>query len=412
MVAAVLLVLLLQSPAQRASQLVDAGVEFSHRGQFSEAAARFVEALSIDPSNAEAHYLLGLIRQQDGRAPAAMESFRAALKFNPRFAPAQARICELQTTAARARESGYDAALAACRRAALLDAADAEPHFHTGWLLGKQGNHAGAVAAFRTALRLNPKLPGAKTELAMAHVDARNFTQAISLLREVVAAEPGNAKAKFQLGSALAKQEDCEAGVPYLEAAPESAQKFYLLATCYKKLGREAESAAEFAKVKAAREGAEASMQARYRAAVAHQKAESGHLDEAIAEYRAALALAPADATLRIDLAVSLLRKGDAAAVLELLASDTSPLATYQTALALSRLNRHGEARQMLERALAANPRFVEAHYQLGVTLAVLGEGAAAEAALSRAVALRPDDPALRQALAAAQKRRSAGLAR
>lgn len=393
-----LLLLLFQSPAQRAAKLVDAGVEFSHRGQFPEAAARFVEALAADPTHSEAHYLLGLIRQQDGRAGAAMESFRAALKFNPRFAPAQARVCELETQAARARESGYEAALAACRRAMTLDPADPEPHAHAGWLLGQQGNHAGAIAGFRAALRLNPTLPGVKTELAMAYVDSRAFAQAIPLLREVIAAEPRNTKAKFQLGAALAKQDNCAAAVPFLEAAPEGAQKSYLLATCYKKAGREAEAAAELAKVKAARASSEARMQAKYRAAAAHQKAEAGKLDEAIVDYRAALALVPDDATLRIDLAVALLKKGEAESVLALLGSETAPLARYQAAIALSRLGRHNESRETLRAVLAANPRFVEAHYQLGVTLAALGDTAGAEAAFAQAVALRPDDPSLRSA--------------
>ena len=394
--ASLLLFLLFQSPAQRAAQLVDAGVEFSHRGQFAEAAARFVAALAADPTHAEAHYLLGLIRQQDGRAAAAMESFRAALKYNPRFGPAQARVCELETLAARARESGYDAALAACRRAALLAAADPEPRFHTGWLLGQQGNHSGAITEYRAVLRLDPKFPGVKTELAMAYVDSRSFAQAIPILREVIAAEPANAKAKFQLGAALAKQENCAAAIPYLQASPEGAQKSYLLATCYKKTGREAESATEFAKVKVAREGAESRMQAKYRAAVAHQKAEAGRIDEAITEYRAALALTPEDLSLRIDLAVALLKKGDAESVLTLLAADAAPLARYQTALAQAKLGRHAEARQTLDQVLAAHPRFVEAHYQLGVTLSALGDQAGAEAAFARAIALRPDDPALR----------------
>lgn len=393
--------------AQRAAKLVDAGIELSHRGQFPEAAARFVDALALDQANFEAHYLLGLIRQQDGRAAAAMESFRAAIKWNPGFAPAQARVCELETAAARAREAGYERALAACRRAASLDARDPEPRFHAGWLLGKQGNFAGAIAEFTAALRLNPKFPGAKSELAMAYVDSRHFARAIPLLREVIAAEPANTNAKFQLGSALAKQEDCASAVPLLEEATEGPQKHYLLATCYKRLGRQAESAAEFEKVKAERANAEARMQAKYRAAVAHQKAEAGQLDEAIGEYRAALALRP-DASLRIDLAVALLKKGEAAAVLTLLRDDADPLARYQSALALARLNRHAEARTALESALAARPSFVEARYQLGVTLAALGEQAASEAAFAEAARLRPDDPAIRRAAAAA----SAGLAR
>ena len=54
---------LLQSPAQQASALVDAGVQLANLGRFNEAADKFVQALALDSSLSEAHYLLGLCRQ-------------------------------------------------------------------------------------------------------------------------------------------------------------------------------------------------------------------------------------------------------------------------------------------------------------------------------------------------------------
>jgi tetratricopeptide (TPR) repeat protein len=395
------LALQVQTPAQRASQLVDAGVALSNQGRFPEAAAKLVEALSLDPRLAEAHYLLGLIRQNDGRPDAAMESFRAALRINAAYGRAQARVCELATVAARGRESGYDAALAACRRASALEPADPEPHFHAGYLLGKLGNWGGAIQSFGAALRLDPKYPGAKYELGVAHVESRDLARGVALLREVVAAEPTNANARFQLGSALAKSGDCGAAVPHLESATEVAQKHYLLSGCYKKLGRAAEAEAAMARVKELREGAAARMQAKFRAAVAHQKAAAGQLDAAIAEYRAALELSN-DPGIQVDLAVALLRKGDAGAVLALLASSTDPLARYQVALAQWKLARGGEARATLEAVVRDRPAFVEAWYQLGVVMLATGDVGGGERALATAVGLRPDDGAVRAAWAEA----------
>lgn len=60
-----------RATAQRARALVEGGIELSHRGQFNQAAEKFVEALALDPKFAEAHYLLGLVRQQDGPWPPA-----------------------------------------------------------------------------------------------------------------------------------------------------------------------------------------------------------------------------------------------------------------------------------------------------------------------------------------------------
>jgi tetratricopeptide (TPR) repeat protein len=400
-VAALVALALLQAPAQRASQALDAGVKFVNRGQFAQAAEKFAEALTLDPSLAEAHYLMGLIRQQSGRPDAALDSFRAALKAHPRYAAAQARVCEIEARASLNRESGYGEALAGCQRAARLDAKDAESRFHAGSLEARMGRHAAAAQSFAAVLRLDPVYGNARYELAMALMESGNAVRGIALLREVVAAEPGHGNARFQLGSALVKQGDCAEALPHLEAATEAPQKYYLLSGCYRKLGREDDASQSMARVKQLREGAEARMRAKFRAAVGRQKAEEGALEEAITEYRAAYDLAP-DVTLAVDLAVVMLRKGDTAGVIELLGRYREPLARYQVGLAHAMAGRHGDATPVLRGVVRDDPRFGEAWYQLGVALLAAGDAEAGERALARAVELRPDDPAMRRGWAEA----------
>jgi tetratricopeptide (TPR) repeat protein len=395
---------MLQSHAQQASSLLNAGVELAHQGRFNEAGDKIVQALALDPNLAEAHYLLGLVRHQDGRTEVALQSFRAALKINPRYADAQVRVCELETVFARANETGYDRALASCRRAIQLDPRDPEPHFHSGWIQAKLGNFAASISEYNTVLKLDPKFARVRFELAMTYLDSQDASRAIPLLREVIAAEPGNTNARFQLGSALSKQGDCAAAVDQLQAATESAQKYYLLAMCWKKLNRPEQSSAALASVKEFRQHADARMQAKYLAAVAHQKAAAGEMEEAIAGYRAALDLV-GDPTIAIDLAVALLKNGQPEEVVRLLGADTNPLARYQVALADSKLGRFAEAQFALETALRDKPDFTEAWYQLGVNLLSLDKSADAEHALRTAARLRPDEPAIRVAWAEALER-------
>jgi tetratricopeptide (TPR) repeat protein len=393
-----------QPASTSASALVDAGIELSHRGKFSEAGEKFVQALALDPNLAEAHYLLGLVRQQDGRTDAALASFRSALRIDPRYGAAQARICELTTVGARARDSGFEDARAECRGAIALDPKDPEPHFHIGWIEGKLGNHAKAIQQYQTVLRLNPRFPRVNFELSMAYLDAQKPDLAIPLLKEVVASEPQNGNARFQLGAALAKQGDCSSAIPLLETATESAQTQYVLAGCYKKVDRPEEAKFALAKVRQLREGADARMQAKYRAAVAHKHAAAGRLDEAIAEYRGVLELVN-DLSVKIDLAVALLRKGEPQEVVRLLDGETDPLGRYQVALAWFKLGQHKEAIAMLESVVRARPQFVEAWYQLGLSSLVLERTADAERALRTASRLRPDEPGLRLAWAEALKK-------
>jgi FimV-like protein len=326
------------------------------------------------------------------------------MKINPRYAEAQARVCELVTRAARARDAGFEEAQSSCRRAIVLNANDPEPHFHLGWTEAKLGNRARAIQEYQTSLRLDPKFPRVKFELAMVYLDSGDLERAIPILREVIAAEPQNSNARFQLGSALAKKDDCAGAIPLLETATESDRKYYVLAGCLKKLGREAEAAAALAKVRELRGGADARMQAKYHAGIAHQYVEAGKLDEAIAEYRAALKLNK-DLSIAIDLAVTLLKQGKADEVVSLLGHETDPLARYQVALAYTKLGRLAESRAALESITNANPKFVEAWYQLGVVTLTTGKVADAERAFRTAVDLRPDEPVFRLAWAEALKK-------
>lgn len=392
-------VLLAQPASEKASALIDVGVELSNRGRFNEAGEKFVQALAIDPGSAEAHYLLGLVRQQSGRVDAALNSFRSAVRIHPRYAAAQSRICELTTGSAKARETGYDRAKAECRRAIALEPKDPEPHFHLGWNEAQLGNRPESIAEYQTVLKLDPKFRQAKLELATAYLDSQQTALAIPLLRDVIEADPANGAAKYQLGAALAKQGDCQSAIPLLETATPTSQSLYVLANCYKKLGRDADAQATLARVKNLREGSTDRGQARYRASVAHKHSEAGQFDEAIAEYRASLALQD-DLTVRIDLAVALLKKGQAEEVVKMFATEKDPLARYQLAVAQFQLRRLNDAAATLQALLTDRPQFVEAWYQLGLTLLDLGKPSEAANALGKATQLRPDEPAIRLAWA------------
>ena len=390
-----------QPASTRASALIDAGVELSNRGRFNEAGEKFVQALALDPQSAEAHYLLGLVRQQSGRNDAALASFRSALRINPRYAAAQARVCELMTASAQRRDTGFEAAKEACRRAITLDPKDPEPHFHLGWNASKLGNRLRSIQEYQAVLRLDPKFPRAKFELAMTYLDTQNPELAIPLLKDVVASEPENGNAKYQLGAALAKRGDCSSAIPLLESATESAQTQYVLAGCYKKVNRDADARAALARVRQLREGADEQMQAKYRGSVANKYAETGQLEKAIVEYRAALALVN-DSSLKIDLAVTLLKKGEPEEVVRLLAGEANPLARYQLGLAYFKLGRLNDAAGTLESVVQARPEFAEAWYQLGLSSLGLRQPAAAERALRNGTRFRPDEPAMRLAWAEA----------
>ncbi len=99
-----------------------------------------------------------------------------------------------------------------------------------------------------------------------------------------------------------------------------------------------------------------------------------------------------------IDLAVALLKNGEASAVPPLLepVAEDNPLASYTLAVAETQLGRFDNARARLERTPAARPAFPEAEYQLGVVLTHLGDPESAARHFRAAQRLRPDLPQFR----------------
>ena len=58
-----------------------------------------------------------------------------------------------------------------------------------------------AAAAYRKALKLNPRLPGIELNLGLAEFKQGHFTAATAALRSVLATDPSNAQARTVLGA-------------------------------------------------------------------------------------------------------------------------------------------------------------------------------------------------------------------
>ncbi|MBL8174583.1 MAG: tetratricopeptide repeat protein [Bryobacterales bacterium] len=386
---------------QAAEAFLDQGIGLLEKGRFADAAAFLTQAIEKNPKLAEAHYLLGLIRQERGDRDLALQSFRSALNLDPRHAPAQARLAEVLTYVARASESGYPEAAAACRRALALNPSDADSHFHLAWIEAALGRHGEATTHYRTALNLQPKYPGASIGLAKALLELRQENAALALLLQLVRDEPKNPDAHLYYGVALSRKDRCADAVSAFEKTvalrPATAQAHYLLGNCYRKLGQDVAATRALAKYRELQSASAKLQQARFQAAAAHKHLQAGQLEEAIVGYHASLAMDD-DPNVAIDLAVALMKNGAPHQVPELLQpiAESSPLAAYTLALAYRDLNRSRDAESLLTGALKAKPDFAEAHYLLGAIYFAAGRTEAARHHLGTAAKLRPDNPAFR----------------
>ena len=264
-----------------------------------------------------------------------------------------------------------------------------------GWLLlggleAAEGRLPTALSAFRRAADAGDGR--AFRSLALVQVQAGEPAAAADTLAQWLAREPGDMPARRLRADALAAAGRLEDALRELEAAhaaaPDDLEVVFAMGRAHLRLRQPEAAAPLFARVVAARPLAQTHVllgrtyrdfgeseraRAELRAALAlDPKARRAHyylgtvalleesrvrLDEAIAEFRAELALAPRD-----------------------------PLVNLSLAMALIEARREAEALPALELALAADPPPPQVHYYIGRSHLALGRPAEAEAPLRRAL--------------------------
>jgi tetratricopeptide (TPR) repeat protein len=202
---------------------------------FATAEARFRDAITLDAESAEAHHALGAFLEERGRAREAVEEYVAALDLGLANAGLALHTARMLNEAGRAREAVailervqsdapdsslvtielasslqatgereralavYDRALehglAAGERATLL--------FHRANLYDSAGDAARAEADLREAVRLEPGLAAAHSNLGTLSARRGDLAEAAIHLGRAVDLEPENAQAQLSLGMAL-----------------------------------------------------------------------------------------------------------------------------------------------------------------------------------------------------------------
>ncbi len=378
---------------------LDQAVDLAHRGQFSQAAAKLVDAIALDPKLTEAHYLLGLVRQSWGKLDEAQASYEMALRLQPDYPEARLGLAAVLSRKALDLKGKPEPAIAACRKAIATNPGEAEPHFFLAKLEAQAGDHQVAVREYEAALKLQPDYPGAPLGLADSLLELQLFSRAVSLLRVLAQQQPREARVRQQLGLALSKTGQTAAAVEELGQAaqldPDNPQVRYVLAMSLRKLGKTEESVEQMRVYQQLTAGRDRIMQARYHAGLAQKFAAGGETDQAIAEFERSLSYRP-DPVVATNLGIALLLRDRVEEAITVLrrAADSAPeyaLARYHLGLAYARKDRFAPAREAFAAALRIQPEFPEALFHLGVTCARQGRLNEAEKHLRESVRLRPD---------------------
>ena len=316
---------------------------------------------------------------------AAEQLFGRALAEQPDFARAQAGLCETRVEfyAIERLPVHVTAAEEACNKAVALDSTAQEVHEAVGRLRLATGDAEEAEAAYRQALALVPQSPDVLIGLASALAAGGKSTEAEATYQRAIAAQPRYAIAHLQLGNFLFTQGRALDAVPAYERAtilaPDNPNAFNNLGSAYLHLGQFDKAAAAFSRslgIEPRRAGYSNTGTVQYYL---------GHHREAVAMFRKAIELAPADHRLWGNLADALRFDAQPAAATdayrhalelaegELAINPRHAVNQAQAAYYAIRLGDKQRARRGIDAALAEGEASNYVHYY--VALAELGLG-------------------------------------
>ena len=338
------------------SEALVVAMRYHQSGNLQQAEAIYRQILQVDPSNADALHLLGVIAAQVGKHDLAVEYISQAIRLRP-----------------------------------------SEPTFHNnlGNVFKGQGQLAAAVGQYQEAVRLKPDYADAYNNLGVAFRDQGQLAAAVGQYQEAVRLKPDYADAHYNLGNAFKDQGRLAAAVgQYQEALrlkSDYADAHLNLGNALQAQGRLAAAVAQYQEaLRLKPDYVEAYNN------LGKALKEQGQLAEAVRQYQTALRLNPDFIDAHLDLGNALLDQGQLAAA----------VAQYQQAIrlkpdlagaytnlgnALREQGQLAEAVTQHQEALRLKPDYVEAYNNLGNALREQGQLTAAVVQYQQALRLKPD---------------------
>jgi tetratricopeptide (TPR) repeat protein len=269
------------------------------------------EALVKVPDRPEAHNVLGLMLGRTGAASTIVAAqFRDAIRLRPDFAEAYNHLGLVLIQAGE-----DDAGIAALREAIRIRPDYADAHANLGAALTTT-DAAEAVRELEKAVSLAPASVKAQFNLALAYgAVTGGIAKEIEQLRKVVALAPTFARAHLALGKALLQEGKVPDAIDELNEAvklePGRGESHYQLGLALARAGRKDDAAAALRKGRELVAADDRTQNANLDVAEGRAALEGGDLDQAAAKFRHAIQLVPELSEPQRYLGLVLEKKGD-----------------------------------------------------------------------------------------------------
>jgi tetratricopeptide (TPR) repeat protein/SAM-dependent methyltransferase len=172
-------------------------------GRDEEALEQAEQAVALRPRLAGTLHLIGTLHHRAGQPESAIAAFHRVLAADPGHLDARLRLADSLRVAGHWEEAATVCHDGLARIANPDDPARTPLLANLGAALQTGGDAAGALEAYREALRLAPDLPEIHNNLARLHQEAGNPDAAIEELRRATAGRPANQPLPLPLRRAL-----------------------------------------------------------------------------------------------------------------------------------------------------------------------------------------------------------------
>jgi len=268
----------------------------------------------------------------------------------------------------------------------------AEGYFNLGLVREEQGRFDDSIASFQKALALKPRLHGANLFLGLAYFRLNRLDKAVAAVQKETATYPKDAPAWMWLGVVRLAQDQPEDAAEALDKAaalsPDDMDILYHRGRAHLFVSKN--SYAKMFKVDP--------KSWRVHQVLAQANAEADRHTDAVAEYQAAIKLAPTQPGLHEELGAEYRKLGkvqeaEESLHRELEISPHSVLAKYELGVLAVEQSDGAKGKALIESALKEKPGLLLSDYNLGRAEMLLGNDAAAAEHLERATSVPESDP-------------------
>jgi predicted TPR repeat methyltransferase len=194
-----------------------AGVLAHQQGRNGEAVTLIERSLALAPDQADWHSNLGIILQSDGKLDAAIRAYRHAIAIDASHANAHSNLGVLLRATGNPSE-----AEAAYRTAIRLDPDHIDAYTNLGILLGGLKRTEEAAACYCKVITLRPKHREARRLLALAHCTLGEVGEAVKVLEEWLAEDPGDPIALHLMAACTGRDVPARASNGFVERTFDS----------------------------------------------------------------------------------------------------------------------------------------------------------------------------------------------